>query len=93
MMPYQLNPKPFIAEAEVEAADREYTPVTSVREFTNEFGHQIKIFVRQMVDNHIKITIEGPNSVSENIVTPREFDHLRSALADYDMTPHLCRVV
>ncbi|RWF33750.1 hypothetical protein [Mesorhizobium sp.] len=91
MMPDQLNPKPFIAEAEVEAADREYTPTTSIRELTNEFGHKIKIFVREMVDNHIKITIEGPNSISENIVTPREFDQLRSALLDYNITSNLTR--
>lgn len=29
MMPYSLNPKPFILETEVYATDREYTPVTS----------------------------------------------------------------
>ncbi|RWE37449.1 hypothetical protein [Mesorhizobium sp.] len=91
MMPHQLNPKPFIAEAEVDAADREYTPTTSIRELTNEFGHKIKIFVREMVDNHIKITIEGPNSTSENILTPREFGQLRSALLDYNMTSNLTR--
>lgn len=87
MMPYQLNPKPFVADVEVDASTREYTQATSIREFTNELGHKIKIFVREMVDNHIKITIEGSNSVSENIITPREFNELRSALADYNMTP------
>lgn len=40
-----------------------------VREFTNEIG------------NRIKITIEGPNSISENTLTPREFAELREALA------------
>jgi hypothetical protein len=39
------------------------------REFTNELG------------NRIKITIEGPNSVSENILTLMEFNELQRAMA------------
>jgi hypothetical protein len=39
-----------------------------VREFENEIG------------NHIKITIEGPTSTSENILTPMEVTELRRAL-------------
>ncbi|RWX70446.1 hypothetical protein EN780_03360 [Mesorhizobium sp. M4B.F.Ca.ET.089.01.1.1] len=92
MTPYQPNPKPFFLECDVDAYNREGTPVTSIREFTNEFGHKIKIFAKEMVDNHIKIIIEGPNSISENIVTPREFDQLRSALFDYNITSNLTRV-
>ncbi|RUR69035.1 hypothetical protein EJP67_18415 [Variovorax guangxiensis] len=38
------------------------------RSFTNELG------------NAIRITIEGPTSVSENVLTPMEADQLRSAL-------------
>ena len=38
------------------------------REFTNELG------------NAIRITIEGPTSVSENILTPMEFQELRAAI-------------
>lgn len=36
--------------------------------FTNEFG------------NHIRITIEGPNSIAENLITPTEAAHLRELL-------------
>lgn len=40
----------------------------TVREFTNELG------------NRIRITIEGPTSASENVLTPMEAAELRSAL-------------
>lgn len=40
----------------------------TVREFTNELG------------NRIRITIEGPTSTSENVLTPMEASELRQAL-------------
>lgn len=92
MMPYQLNPKPFIAEAEVDAADREYTPTTSIRELVNELGQNIKISAREMAGRHIKITIEGPNLVRELVLSNREFEQLRFALVNYNMTSNLTRV-
>lgn len=93
MMPYSLNPKPFFLETEVDASTREYMPVTSIREFANEFGNSIRIAATETeIGNRIKITIEGPNSISENILTPREFDQLRSTLVDYNMTSNLTRV-
>lgn len=92
MMPYQLNPKPFIAEAVVDASDREYTPVTSIRELVNELGQNIKISAREMVGRHIKITIEGPDLVRELVLSNREFEQLRFALVDYNMTSNLTRV-
>lgn len=36
--------------------------------FANEFGNQIRI------------TIEGPNSIAENVITPTEASHLRELL-------------
>ncbi|TIU88841.1 MAG: hypothetical protein E5W06_00300 [Mesorhizobium sp.] len=90
---YSRNGKPFFLEAEVDATDREYTPVTSIRELVNEFDHKIKITVTEVEKaNRIKITIEGPTSISENILTPREFEQLRFALVDYNMTSNLTRV-
>jgi len=55
------------------------------REFTNELG------------NSIRITVEGPNSMHENIVTPMEAKQLREALNEHaqaaptykDSTPEL----
>ena len=44
-------------------------PRSVVREFINELG------------NRIKITIEGPSSVSENILTPMETVELAAALS------------
>lgn len=46
---------------------------TATREFTNELG------------NAIRITVEGPNSMHENIVTPMEAEQLRSALNEHAM--------
>lgn len=43
-------------------------PPAAVRQFTNELG------------NAIRITIEGPTSLSENTLTPMEADQLRGAL-------------
>lgn len=51
------------------SAARKAAPVT--REFTNELG------------NAIRITIEGPTSVSENILTPMEANELRAGLNDH----------
>lgn len=52
-------------------ASREEAPASEIttREFTNELG------------NRIRITIEGPTSVSENILTPMEARELADALA------------
>lgn len=47
----------------------------TVREFTNELG------------NSIRITIEGPTSVSENILTPMEVRELAAALNCHSATP------
>jgi hypothetical protein len=47
----------------------EAAPAAVAREFTNELG------------NRIRITIEGPTSTSENILTPLEAQELRAALA------------
>lgn len=46
---------------------------TATREFTNELG------------NAIRITVEGPNSMHENIVTPMEAEQFRSALNEHAM--------
>lgn len=46
--------------------------MNATREFTNELG------------NRIKITIEGPTSTSENILTAREFAELREAIASQE---------
>lgn len=46
---------------------------TVTREFTNELG------------NAIRITVEGPNSMHENIVTPMEAEQFRSALNEHAM--------
>ncbi|RWE37456.1 hypothetical protein [Mesorhizobium sp.] len=94
MMPYYYsrNGKPFFLEAEVDASDREYTPVTSIRELVNELGQNIKISAKEMVGRHIKITIEGPDLVRELVLSNREFEQLRFALVDYNMTSNLTRV-
>lgn len=54
-------------------APQEAAPVAGavVREFTNELG------------NAIRITIEGPASTSENILTPMEASKLREALNEH----------
>jgi len=57
------------ADAIISLTRTEATTGEVVREFTNELG------------NRIKITIEGPHSVSENILTPMEAKELRAALA------------
>ncbi len=54
-------------------AKQQATKVT--REFTNELG------------NAIRITIEGPTSTSENILTPREVSELHSALNEQQAAP------
>lgn len=82
----------MVAEAEVDASTREYTPVTSIRELVNELGQNIKISAREMAGRHIKITIEGPNLVRELVLSNREFEQLRFALVDYNMTSNLTRV-
>lgn len=46
-----------------------------VREFTNELG------------NRIKITIEGPTSVSENILTPMEYAQLQAMFSTAPIAP------
>lgn len=46
--------------------------MNATREFTNELG------------NRIKITIEGPASISENILTKREFTELREAIGSQE---------
>lgn len=46
-----------------------------VREFTNELG------------NAIRITVEGPRSMHENIVTPMEAEQLRGALNEHAAPP------
>jgi hypothetical protein len=43
----------------------------TVREFTNE------------LENRIRITIEGPTSTSENVLTPMEVRELRGALDEH----------
>lgn len=48
---------------------------TTVRAFTNEIG------------NAIKITIEGPTSISENTLTRTEADELRQALVEHSAPP------
>lgn len=50
-------------------------PAKIEREFVNELG------------NRIKITIEGPTSISENILTPREFYELCSTLRSSQEPP------
>lgn len=51
-----------------------------VREFQNEIG------------NHIKITIEGPTSTSENTLTPIEATELSRALIEHSATAILAEV-
>jgi hypothetical protein len=48
---------------------------TTVREFINELG------------NRIRITIEGPTSTGENILTPMEVSELRQALNAHGVAP------
>ena len=55
---------------EMFVADLATEPATT-REFTNELG------------NAIRITIEGPTSTSENILTPMEVGQLRGALNEH----------
>ena len=47
----------------------------TVREFVNELG------------NRIRITIEGPTSISENVLTPAEVDELGTALSRHTKKP------
>ena len=47
---------------------------TTLREFTNELG------------NRVRITIEGPASVGEFVVTPMEFEQLRAGLSEHAVT-------
>lgn len=56
-------------EHQLRSVSSEGEPVVVSREFTNELG------------NRIKITIEGPTSCSENVLTARETAELRIALA------------
>ena len=60
--------------------------------FKNELGNDIKVSVEETYDenedkglkfNAVKITMEGPNSLSENIVTYQEAEELRSVLTDF----------
>jgi len=57
------------------AGQQSERPAPVVREFTNELG------------NRIKITIEGPTSMSENILTPMEAKELQAALAASQAEP------
>jgi hypothetical protein len=69
----------WLYEGEVMSSSPEVAPqkaeqqasLTVAREFTNELG------------NAIRITIEGPTSTSENVLTPREVVELQSALNDH----------
>jgi hypothetical protein len=60
--------------------------------FKNELGNDIKVSVEETYDenkdkglkfNAVKITMEGPNSLSENTVTYQEAEELRSVLTDF----------
>lgn len=59
-----LDPKPTAALSSAAPSAAESVS----REFTNELG------------NAIRITIEGPTSTSENVLTPMEFQELRAAI-------------
>lgn len=59
---------PDWAQTVLKAAPAAQAASPVIREFYNELG------------NRIKITIEGPTSISENILTPLEVAHLRDAL-------------
>lgn len=58
--------------------------------FENELGNEILVGVEETYDenkglsfNAVKITMEGPTSISENIVTYQEAEELRSVLTDF----------
>ena len=63
-----------------------------IENFYNEIGNEISISVdktrdvneeKQKIFDAVKITIEGPNSVSENTITNREAIELNNILTDF----------
>jgi len=56
------------------------------REFVNELGNRIAVTVQAADDfdcNAVSMTIEGPASITENIVTAREADVIFEALLKF----------
>jgi hypothetical protein len=54
-----------------------------IRTFTNELGNKISVGVEATTEDNqprVKITLQGPESLSENIITPMEARELLSAL-------------
>lgn len=54
--------------------------------FTNELGNEIEISIEETTEDgqpRVKITLSGPKSVSENIITVLEATKMYSALKQY----------
>lgn len=53
-------------------------PKGTAERFTNEFGRSVRVSVRPI--ELLRVTIEGPDSISENDITRMEAEQLLSEL-------------
>ena len=52
------------------------------KEFTNELGNKIFIKIKKL-DKDISVSLEGPKSISENIITLKEAEELSKSLVEF----------